>query len=499
MLEDILIEWGAHEVTPMDVYSDMFKLGEGYIQRSDEEPGEFKANPIGYYKRSDEEKGHFRIFFEDTFEETLQELQDADFTLLNGITYFGRRNVQEYASKMFAMIFDLDGVTDKTLNAFLSGAMVGHAYPVPNYVALSGHGIHLYYIFEEPVSLFPYIKIQLKELKYALTDRMWNAYTSTEEKVQHQGINQGFRALGAKTKDDAAEPAVRVFQLNSHPFNLSQLCEYVPEEHRIDEKKLWRESRYTLEQAKAKFPEWYEKVVVNGDNSRTYWDIAGKVNGDNPYALYDWWKRQILDGASFGHRYFAIMALAIYGAKNDKDYDEVKADALALVPFLNSLNPNEPFTDEDCEVALECYDARYKTFPIRDIEKITGIPIKRNKRNGRKKENHIKIVNEMRKFKRDVLGEDEYKKNGRPQGSGTAEQKVAAYRADHPDASVSEVARALQMSRTTVYKWWDAELPAPDIYTFTPDGVGRMQMPIRPAKGSTDPSLAWVKKVSEKH
>ena len=406
MLEDILIEWGAHEVTPMDVYSDMFKLGEGYIQRSDEEPGEFKANPIGYYKRSDEEKGHFRIFFEDTFEETLQELQDADFTLLNGITYFGRRNVQEYASKMFAMIFDLDGVTDKTLNAFLSGAMVGHAYPVPNYVALSGHGIHLYYIFEEPVSLFPYIKIQLKELKYALTDRMWNAYTSTEEKVQHQGINQGFRALGAKTKDDAAEPAVRVFQLNSHPFNLSQLCEYVPEEHRIDEKKLWRESRYTLEQAKAKFPEWYEKVVVNGDNSRTYWDIAGKVNGDNPYALYDWWKRQILDGASFGHRYFAIMALAIYGAKNDKDYDEVKADALALVPFLNSLNPNEPFTDEDCEVALECYDARYKTFPIRDIEKITGIPIKRNKRNGRKKENHIKIVNEMRKFKRDVLGED---------------------------------------------------------------------------------------------
>lgn len=459
MLQDILADWGAHEVTPMDVYTDMFKLGEGYIQRSDEPPGAFKANPIGYYKKKGQEKGHFRIFFEDTFEKTLRELQEGDFTLLNGITYFGRRNVQEHASKMYALIFDLDGITEKTLNAFLSGAIKGNAYPVPNYIALSGHGVHLYYIFEEPIPLYPYLKIQLKELKYALTDRMWNAYTSTEEKVQHQGINQGFRALGAKTKEWAPEPVVRAFQVNTHPFNLSQLCEYVPEDHRIDESKLWRETKYTLEQAKKKFPEWYEKVVVNGDRTPKYWDIAGKVNGDNPYALYEWWKRQIYDGASYRHRYFAIMALAIYGSKNDKPYEDVRADAMALVPFLNSINPDAPFTEEDCEVALECYDARYKTFPIKDIEKITGIPIPRNKRNGRKKEKHIKMVNEMRKFKRDVLEEDEYQNNGRPKGSGTAKTKVAAYRAEHPEASVSEVARALQISRTTVYKWWDSVLP----------------------------------------
>lgn len=486
MFQDILAQWGAHEVPPMDVYTDMFKLGEGYIQRSDEDPGEFKANPIGYYKKKDEEKGHFRIFFEDTFEETLQELQEADFTLVNGLTYFGRKNVQEHASKMFAMIFDLDGITDRTLNAFLSGAIVGNAYPVPNYVALSGHGIHLYYLFDEPVPLYPYIKIQLKELKYALTDKIWNRYTSTEEKVQHQGINQGFRALGAKTKADAASPVVRAFRLNTHPFSLSQLCEYVPEQLRIDETKLWRETKYTLAQAKKKFPEWYEKVIVNGDKSREYWDIAGKVHGDNPYALYDWWKGRILAGASYGHRYFAIMALAIYGAKNDKDYEEVREDAFNLIPFLNFLNPHEPFTREDCEVALECYDARYKTFPIKDIEKITGIPIPRNKRNGRKREKHIKIVNEMRKFKRDVLDEDEYQNNGRPKGSGTAEEKVAAYRSEHPEASVSEVARVLQISRTTVYKWWDAQSAPlepmkdekreaaprqPIAYRFTPDGV----------------------------
>lgn len=448
MLQDILEQWGCYGVTPMDVYTDMFKLGEGYIQRSDEQPGEFKANPLGYYKRNDEEKGHYRILFEDTFEEVLHEIQDGDFTLLNGLTYFGRKNIQEHASKMFAMIFDLDGVTDQTLNAFLSGAIVGDAYPVPNYIVLSGHGVHLYYLFEEPISLFPYTKIQLKELKYALTDKIWNRYTSTEKKVQHQGINQGFRVIGGKTKEDTSDRIARAFRLNEHPFSVEQLSKYVPEEKRVDPDKLWKESKYTADQAKKKFPEWYEKVVVNGDRSRTYWDIAGKVNGDNPYALYDWWKRSLEAGASYGHRYFAIMALAIYGAKNGKPYDEVRKDALEYVPFLNSLNPVEPFTEDDCEVALECYDTRYKTFPIKDIEKITGIPIPRNKRNGRKQAVHLGRVRTLQQY------DDPDGSWRNREGAPTKQDAIREYREEHPEASVTAVAKALGISRTTVYKWW---------------------------------------------
>ena len=108
----------------MAVYTDMFSLGTGEIQKNGEEKGQFKANPIGYWKNG-QSKGHYRVFFDDTFEETLKELQEADFAIMNGLTYFGRKNLQGHASKMYAMIFDLDGVTDKTLNAFLSGAFVG--------------------------------------------------------------------------------------------------------------------------------------------------------------------------------------------------------------------------------------------------------------------------------------------------------------------------------------------------------------------------------------
>lgn len=451
MLEDVLKRWGGQEVTAMDVYRDMFQFGEGYLQNENEPGGFHKANPIGYWKNDGEAHGHYRIMFEDTFEDLLPELQEADFCILNGITYFGRKNVQEHASKMFAMIFDLDGVTDKTLNAFLNGAFAVDAYPVPNYIILSGHGVHLYYLFEDPIPLFPNIKLQLKELKYALTDRLWNRYTSTSESRQKQGINQGFRVIGGRTKKDAPESYVRAFQVNTHPFSLKQLSEYVPDAMKVDEKKLFRESKMSLEAARKKYPEWYEKVVIRKDKSKARWKIEEKVHGDNPYALYDWWKAQIRVGAMYNHRYFCLMCLAIYGVKCDVPYEQVEEDVLGLVPFMNAINPDDPFTVSDAESALECYDHRYCTFPIKDIEVISAIHIKRNKRNGRSQETHMKIISSTR----DVLyPEGKWRnKNGRPD----KREMTIEYIVNHPDASVSEIARALGVSRPTVYKYKDKE------------------------------------------
>lgn len=451
MLEDVIKAWGGHEVTAMDVYRDMYKFGEGYLQKENEPNGEYKANPIAYWRNEGKSHGHYRIMFEDTFEEILKELQEADFCILNGLSYFGRKNVQEHASKMFAMIFDLDGVTDKTLNAFLHGAYAADAYPIPNYIILSGHGVHLYYLFEDPIPLFPNLKIQLKGLKYALTDRIWNAYTSTYKSRQKQGINQGFRVIGGKTKKDAPERRVRAFQVNTHPFTLAQLAEYVPDALQVDEKKLFRESRMSLKEAQKKYPEWYERVVVRKDKSRVRWKIEEKVHGDNPYALYDWWKAKIKKGAAYTHRYFCIMCLAIYGVKCNVPYDQVEQDAYDFVPFLNDINPTEPFTASDVESALECYDHRYCTFPIKDIETISGISIERNKRNGRDQKRHLARARAVQMVD-DPDGSWRNDK-GRPVGSGTKERVVREYMEAHPEASVSEIAKAVGVSRPTVYKY----------------------------------------------
>ncbi len=460
MLEAAILRYGGVEVSPLEVYEDMFRFGDGFIQKDGEKGGEHKANPIilGAF----DGKVRRRILFEDTFEETLAKFQKADWAITNGLTYWGKRNTADAQSKMCAMIFDLDGVRFKDgtgLVNFLYGAVEGGLYPVPQYVILSGHNVHLYYVFEEPLSLYPNTKLQLKELKYALTDLMWNSYTSSIEKPQHQGINQGFRIIGGKTKDGGS---VRAFRLNSHPTTVEELNEYVPESAHVDVSKVYRESRYTLDQAREMFPEWYESVVVHGEPRVWY----------QKEDLYTWWLRKISTpyiregnisgrhvgnaGVTYGHRYFCIMTLAVFAVKcGITDRARVKADAMGVLDLFNHIGP-EPFLESDIDSALECLDLKYIKFPRRDLEKITAVEMPPNKRNGRKQAQHLKIARFARDLNYDTP--DGWRAgNGRPKGSPNKEHPkrdaIRAYAAEHPDASHAAIAKALGVSRTTVIKW----------------------------------------------
>src|SRR5699024_4199602 len=169
--------------------------------------------------------------------------------------------------------------------------------------------------------------------------------------------------------------------------------------------------------------------------------------------LYDWWKRQIIDGASGGHRYFCIMTLAIYAIKCDVSYEELEDDAYGLIEFMNQVDPQNEFTKNDVASALECYDERYKTFPREDVSKLTAIEIKKNKRNGQNQKDHLEEARMIRDLRMRRQGSNWWDNAGRPLGSGTKEQLVKDYIAENPTANVSEIARALNISRTTVYKY----------------------------------------------
>ena len=64
---------------------------------------------------------------------------------------------------------------------------------------------------------------------------------------------------------------------------------------------------------------------------------------------------------------------------------------------------------------------------------------------------HVKVMNTFRDIKYPD-GEWINKK-----GAPTAKEKVCEYRLLHPEATVTEVARALGISRTTAYKWWNGD------------------------------------------
>lgn len=65
------------------------------------------------------------------------------------------------------------------------------------------------------------------------------------------------------------------------------------------------------------------------------------------------------------------------------------------------------------------------------------------------------MVNATRKFRRDVLNEDEYKNNGRPKGSSKQKDIVIRWRLEHPSGRKADCIRDTGLTKPTVYKWWN--------------------------------------------
>ena len=163
-----------------------------------------KPNAIYLYQPNpDSKKLKRRIMLKDQWENDFVEyVCDNSMTLCSGIAYRGLTNKLEHAQQMNALVFDIDGVGMAQLRTIIARTEIDaeqiRSIPVPTFIVLSGSGLHLYYVFDKPIPLFPNIKLQLKSLKNALTFRIWDpGATSTIKNIQYQSINQGFRMVGS--------------------------------------------------------------------------------------------------------------------------------------------------------------------------------------------------------------------------------------------------------------------------------------------------------------
>ena len=409
-----------------------------------------KPNAIYLYKDEKDEGTkrslRRRIMLNDTWEDDyMNHVERNPLTLCSGLSYRKRSNKITNAQKMNALIIDLDGVGGRELRNLLlrfgKNPSIVRTLPTPTYIVMSGKGLHVYYVFDEPIDLYPNIKVQLKSLKHDLTFRMWEyKSTSQNKEIQYQSINQAFRMVGSINNKYGVE--VRAFQIGDR-VNLDYLNQYVAEQNRVDVNRPFKPSKMTRGEAKEAYPEWYQRVVVEKRHQLKKWEIKGKQG----YALYDWWIRQ-KDKIRGGHRYYFLMCLAIYACKCDVPKKKLIEDMHKLFDDLREVEHDNPLTKEDIESALEAYDKEYYNFTIADIEKLTDVRIERNKRNHRKQTMHLKIA----RGTRDILHENWREGNGRPTGSGTKEQLIKDYIQENPSAKVAQIAMALGVSRTTVYK-----------------------------------------------
>ena len=114
------------------------------------------------------------------------------------------------------------------------------------------------------------------------------------------------------------------------------------------------------------------------------------------------------------------------------------------------------FTKDDVVCALEMFNEDYVTFPRDDIAKISGLPMPVNKRNWRKQEQHLRLARGQLAILKD-MGET---RQGRPIGSGTAQERVYEWRQQHPEGRKADCHRDTGLDPKTIRKWWDNAPPA---------------------------------------
>ena len=411
----------------------------------------WRYNPIVFYK--DGKKNRHLVMLNDD-ERNLSFLEGRQFALLSPVTYVGRNNTASNARYLYAFAFDLDGVGIKQIRKVCKMVRIGMA-PMPNLITNSGHGLHLYYLLQNPVPLYQDNIVLLNKMKFGLTNIIWNDHTSTLLSRQHQGITQGFRLPGTLTKFGER---IRAFHSMEAPmYTIEDLNGYLnayklkPEEvKQLYSQPHYKPTRVTREEAARRWPEWYESRIVRKKR-------VGKKSAVNR-AVYDWWLNRLWtedDNLQVHHRYWCILTLVIYAVKCNVPREEVLQDAYKLVPRLDKLTETEDnhFTTQDVDDAMKAYDENYCKWPIETIEKTTLFRIDRGRRNGRKRPQHLKLMN----FVRDniVFPNGDWRKgNGRkPQA-----EKVAAWRAEHPESNnKSACARDTGLHRNTVSKWWNPQ------------------------------------------
>lgn len=437
-------EYGA-PVVPVAFYRELFRAG--YLQASKEDKKSGRPNGIAFYTTPNNKRAPIVIY---------DDLNKIDYAIKQNEVYcapvgfYGRSWSKSAANTIFAMAFDLDDVNPNHVENLIHQINL-EIIPRPTYIVTSGHGLHVYYMFEQPIKLNSRNKEAITEhiddLKRDLTKYTICTPFLSGKQDAFQNYVHAYRMPGSKTKLGA--PYFAQAYKSGDYVTTSYLEEYATQHFtnkarpKIEE----QTSKYTKEQCKELFPNWYRAKFEQPSYN-------AKPRHKNIYYNYI---ERVKNEAKIGKRYYCILVLAATAAQCGIEYEQLERDAYELQPILNAIDKNglEPFTREDVAQALTKYGqkAAYKMTNDKKAA-LTGIAYEKQRRNGRNQKEHLKIARAMQ----GVIdpGAKWRNKDGRPKGSGTKEQIIKEWREANPDKTKADCIRSTGTSKPTVYKYWEA-------------------------------------------
>ena len=401
-------------------------------------------------------------------------LRDNTFVFAAPVSYYGKSRVNKNARYLHAFEIDLDHVELPQLKNLLHQMKSG-VIPQATHIKLSGTGVHVVYQLADPFPLQRRYVPGLQVIKHALTDLIWNDYTSMSgpDDRQHQGIFQPFRMVGTATKLNGAigkskkNPYVCIaYQArNAEPVTVGYLASFIPKQARRGHTddlqlvlELSQEQRTTtpIDEARELWPEWYQDRIVEGKPAGGY--II-------PRQAYDKALSVITEQGRVHFRYHCIRLLAAMANKCGVSRDELERDAYGLLERYERMtdDPSNHFTRSDIAAALDFYGDGAATAPARHakFEKLTGDAQVRWEKTGCRRrpegermsqEDHLCVARAARDARQALKGTnwwDNGNRDGAPQKKWIVWEGALA----HPEMNHTQLAKELGVSRPTVVKW----------------------------------------------
>lgn len=488
------------EVAPMDFYRDLFSREP--IQKNGAEYSGL-GSPIlqfvdKYKPVTEDNKGRLRgqtIIFDglnelyEVISETTEEAKalglvggstvPGRYAYLAPVSYFGRRRLRKYAHTLYALTLDIDYVPLLNLRTLMAIFEQHKDFTMPTYVVNSGKGIHLYYVLEEPIALYPNRIDLLSKLKQDMATVIWKTWQTSVvlDHVDKQSCLQAYRVVGTETKFGMPTTAyITGKAVSKEDLNLAlEICYPTKNKgFKWEDLKHKGKTGLTLEEAREKYPDWYAETVEGltyEEAKRKYPDVYKEKEKKKKFSkkrfkwLYENYKKRFLGKSKVGNRYHGLCILFADAAQVGIPKKEVLDYAKGLLGFYNNL-PNagdNPFTEKDIESASQFYDTNFKNWMTLDvINAWSGVGYERAKRNNNPQAIHCEIMRSTYEIKRKAgLSKDTRfgGVNGNKRGKGgrkSAEEKVRSYLKDHPNATKAEVIRGTGLTKPTVYKWYNA-------------------------------------------
>lgn len=386
----------------------------------------------------------------------------CSFALCGLFTSWGASIKSTSAWELYGLYIDLDG-TDLEHFMYAVNWVTGNALiPKPTFIVNSGHGLHLYYIFNEPIACTKRNMKMIKELKTKMIDLLWNKYTSNIPNRQYSSAYQRARMVGSKTKLADKKSKTSKYVLRAFKTGDRVTIDYLAKLVHFDLEG-FKNDHLTLEEAKKKYPKWWQSVQNNENTEKKSEKNGWTCNR----AVYDWWLNKIKTDPdlTIGHRYYTISCLFVYAAKCGIPFSEVEEDAYGLIDMMNDIHTfsysekthasygkDALFTAEDVRAASKMYADNWNTMSINHISHITGLTIEKNKRRPKPLCRDDGSAFRAARFIQELNDPNgEWRKgNGRKPKQAIVQQ----WKAEHPDGKKADCIRDTGLDKKTVYKWW---------------------------------------------